>query len=149
MDKINDIDAKILRFIKDHEPINLQTIVSGLPDIYAVEFRVKQMCSSGHYTHSRTTDHSSFYIQQDVRTYLDDSVTKQEYMDAYRLTDQGQTVLQDYMHSTKKYRRELWLKNAWIPIIVAFATTVLANYLLPKLPQILKWASSILVGILS
>ena len=38
-----------------------------------------------------------------------------------------------------KEKRILWLKNAWIPFTVSLATTLLTNYLLPRLPQILQW----------
>lgn len=44
----------------------------------------------------------------------------------------------------KSQRRELWLKNLWLPVIVAFVTTVATNCILPRLPQILQWVSSIL-----
>ena len=46
----------------------------------------------------------------------------------------------------KKYENKLlWLKNAWIPIIVAFVTTLLTNYIIPKLPYLIK----LLFGFLS
>ncbi len=50
------------------------------------------------------------------------------------LTHEG---LHYFEHKALKFR-ELWLKNAWIPIVVAFITTLLSNYILPKLWQILK-----------
>lgn len=43
-----------------------------------------------------------------------------------------------YLVYCKAHRRELWLRSMWIPIIVAFVTTVLTNYLLPKLQQMLQ-----------
>lgn len=50
----------------------------------------------------------------------------------------------DYLAYYKKERHDLWLKNMWIPIIVSFATTVTVNYILPKLPLMLKWMGRIL-----
>lgn len=49
-----------------------------------------------------------------------------------------------YLAYCKARRRELWLKNLWIPVIVSFVTTVGTSYILPRLPQILQWASSFL-----
>lgn len=138
MPEINDIDIEILRFISQHEPVSLNFVINGLPNISAVAFRVKQMCSSGRYRAAATAVETGL-ITQDVRTFQDGRFLKQEYLDAYRLTDLGRKTLQDHDCSEKKHRRELWLKNAWIPIIVAFVTTLLTNYILPRLPQIIKW----------
>lgn len=51
------------------------------------------------------------------------------------LSDNGKR----YLLFLKNRTKHLWLENAWIPIIVAFATTLITNYILPKLPQIIKW----------
>ncbi len=50
----------------------------------------------------------------------------------------------NYIEWRKTRSRELWLKNAWIPIVVSFVTTLITNYILPLLPQILQWISSFL-----
>lgn len=57
------------------------------------------------------------------------------------------TLGQDYLAYYQQSRRDFWMVNAWIPIIVAFLTTVTTNYILPKLPQILQWLSSIFAGL--
>ena len=54
-----------------------------------------------------------------------------------------------YFELKSKEKRQLWLKNAWIPILVAFITTLSTNYILPMLPQMLKWLSRILERISS
>ena len=41
--------------------------------------------------------------------------------------------------------KELLAKSILLPTIVAFITTVLTNYIVPMLPQILKWINHILV----
>ncbi|MFB2021696.1 hypothetical protein ACEVJL_09415 [Pseudoflavonifractor sp. P01025] len=102
MPEINDIDAEILRFIRAHEPTSLDSIISGLPNISAVSFRVKQMCSSGRYHTPGTRDRNDWFITQDTRTFRDGTVLKEEYLDAYRLTDLGKKVLQDHEYSEKK-----------------------------------------------
>lgn len=49
-----------------------------------------------------------------------------------------------YFETKKADAKRLWLKNAWIPIIVAFITTLITNYILPKLPYLIKWFVRIL-----
>lgn len=70
---------------------------------------------------------------------------RMEVFDGYIISDTGKRYLQ-YRRST---RNNFWIKNAWIPIIVAFATTVLTNYMLPKLPLIIEWLTRILAKIFS
>lgn len=49
----------------------------------------------------------------------------------------------DYLAYYRKERRDLWLKNAWIPIIVSIVTTVAVNYILPMLPSTIEWLARI------
>lgn len=147
MSERNDLDMDILEFIKEHEPVSLSAIVLGLPGISEVEFRVKEMCPGRCYLAPRTqhTQHTNdrALIRQDVRTYLDGALTKEEYLDSYRLTDMGHKVLQDYRHTAKNKRRELWIKNAWIPILVSLATNLVIDGTKWLLPQIIEWLSHI------
>ena len=62
------------------------------------------------------------------------------YKDTCHITERGRR----YLAYCGAERRELWLKNVWIPIVVALITSALANYILPKLPQILQWAANTL-----
>lgn len=144
MPEHSDLDMQILEFIKRHEPTDLKSIVEGLPKISSAEFRVKQMCSSGHYTEARGINQHDFYIRQDVRTYQEGLLTKQEYLDSYQLTDSGRAVLQNYEYAKHKGRKELWLKNAWIPILVSLATNLVIDGTKWLLPQILERLSHIL-----
>jgi len=76
-----------------------------------------------------------------------------EYIPGYRgkllntchITDKGRDFLAKY----RDMRRDFWLKNAWIPIIVSLATTVSTNYILPKLPMLIEWFRHILSKIVS
>lgn len=43
-----------------------------------------------------------------------------------------------YRAYLKEQRKLFWLKNAWLPVLVSFLTTLITNYILPKLQQILK-----------
>ena len=57
----------------------------------------------------------------------------------YSLNSKGEAELQNYNTQKKNEKREFWLKNALIPVIVSFLTTSITMYLIPKLPSILKW----------
>ena len=140
MCELNDIDAAILRCIKTNEPISLKAIEASLPNISAIEFRVKAMCSTGHYTSAKATDNLHFYVEQVFKTTRDKyGCLKQEPIDAYRLTALGQKVLQDYDFSTRRKRRELWLKSVWLPILVTLATNLAISGIKWLLPQIQEW----------
>lgn len=59
-------------------------------------------------------------------------------LDTCHITDEGQ----DYLAYYHDMRRTRWIENAWIPIIVSFATTVATNYIIPKLPMLIEWISN-------
>lgn len=56
-------------------------------------------------------------------------------LDTCHITDRGRDFLAYY----RDMRRDIWLKNVWIPIIVSFVTTVSTNYIIPKLPMLTEW----------
>lgn len=62
-----------------------------------------------------------------------------------RITDEGRDYLISYRHN----RRMLWLKSVWIPVIVAFLTSICTHYLLPMLPALLEWLAHTLSKTLS
>lgn len=45
----------------------------------------------------------------------------------------------DYIIYYRQEKKDMWMKSAWIPIIVSFVTTLIANYILPMLPLLLEW----------
>ena len=134
---LSEIDAEILRYILQHEPVTIDNVEQAIPD-FSVEYRIQSMCKM------RNTGAFESAISRDTRNVQDGALTRIEYLNTYRLSDYGKKLLQDYDRSKKIYRKELWLKNAWIPIIVAFVTTLITNYMLPKLPLLIQWFASIL-----
>ena len=44
-----------------------------------------------------------------------------------------------YFDKKKKERQLLMLKSAWLPFTVSLLTTLTTYYILPMLPQIIKW----------
>lgn len=55
----------------------------------------------------------------------------------YRITVEDKALT--YFDDKVIYRKELLIKSVVLPVAVAFTTTLLTNYILPKLPQILQW----------
>ena len=150
-----ETDFQILRYIAKHGSTSISQLESRFPAMESLEYRVRQMATpqskssgSGHSSYRVPIPNTS-YLLEDYRDFKDGPFTKVEYLGTFHLTEFGRKAIQDHTQSTKSARKELWLKNAWIPIIVAFVTTVLTNYLIPKLPQILEWLSSILQRIFS
>ena len=59
----------------------------------------------------------------------------------YEMTDYGRKSLQDYLSQKRAAKRDLWLKNAWIPILVTIATNLLIvgiKALLPLIQELLR-----------
>ena len=49
----------------------------------------------------------------------------------------------DYLIYCRQRKKELWLKNAWIPILVTIVTNLIIDGLKCLSPQIQQWLSSI------
>ena len=149
MDTLTDIDARILEYVSQHRSVHIDSIKKDLSDISSVEYRI-ELLSTPEYAYvsgfslpipKRNTSYLTEYQDFTLNGPLDINLQRTGY---YQLTELGQKELQDYLYKKKTETKELWLKNAWIPIIVSFVTTVITNYILPKLPQIIKWLSDIL-----
>lgn len=143
---LNEIDVRILKFVKKRGSVSIEEIECEMRDISAVPLRVKQLA-----TYDREVCaglslaiEDTAYLEEECRKYTEDHISHSEPIGLYHITQFGEKSLQDFEHKTSSHKRELWLKNAWIPIIVSFITTSVTNYILPKLPQILQWFASIL-----
>lgn len=120
--EITDNEIKILEYIKTNKNVSTEQLKAMFPEIDAIDLRVKRM-----------------YLYKNPSPLLKSNVI--ETVHVYNLTEQGLKALQDHALYKKKRTRELWLKNAWIPIIVSVTTTLLTHYILPWLIQILKSAT--------
>ena len=58
----------------------------------------------------------------------------------FYLTHEGYS----YFEIKKADNKRLWLKSAWIPIIVSFVSYMLLNYIMPTLLSLLKYLYNIL-----
>ena len=149
MEPLNDIDAKILQYIARHGSADMTAIKAHFRSIAAIEYRVKTLASPEYRyipnTPISTPKPNSSYLHERTTSSVDEiGCAHVKHLGIYELTEFGQRALQNYTQAARTAQKELWLKNAWIPIIVSLVTTVTANYILPKLPQILQWIASIL-----
>lgn len=64
--------------------------------------------------------------------------------DIFCIAPLGKKALQDYQKQNKVDKRMLWLKNAWIPILVSIATNLIIDGMRQLLPLIQEWVSSFL-----
>lgn len=82
---------------------------------------------------------NSNYISEEFDSNSNGYSAPRKSLNIFHITDFGKATLQDHIAKKKSDKSELWLKNAWIPIIVSFVTTILTIHIVPKLPLILKW----------
>ena len=148
---LTEIDAKVLQFIDSRGTADTAAIKKKFPDT-AIEYRLKKMSTpevkyitSGF---SVPIENTCFLHEQTEETVIN-GIFHVKGLGIYELTEYGTQVLENYLPAKHSARKDLWLKNAWIPIIVSFVTSAIANYILPKLPQILRWAANTLSKIAS
>lgn len=148
---LTEIDAKVLQFIDSRGTADTAAIKKKFPDT-AIEYRLKKMSTpevkyitSGF---SVPIENTCFLHEQTEETVIN-GIFHVKGLGIYELTEYGTQVLENYLAAKHSARKDLWLKNAWIPIIVSFVTSAIANYILPKLPQILRWAANTLSKIAS
>lgn len=135
-----DFDLDILRLLRDSQPLSESEIEKKLPKVQAVPLRIRDLSA-------RPSDvfpgslydfpPNISYLRPENGRYLGPRTR-------YVLTPLGMKTLQDAALTRRKDRRDLWLRNAWIPILVSLLTNLILGALQQLLPQILQWASSFL-----
>ena len=142
---LSENDFKILGYIRSHEPATIEDVDRALPEVDSVPFRIAQMRGQK-YQRSGAAQHTepntSYLHEKITRVVEEDTGTITNLLITYTLTDLGRAALQDYELTQKSQRRELWLKNAWIPIIVTIVTTLVIRALEWLFPLIQGWFSS-------
>lgn len=143
MKTLSKLDYKIISFISTHEPASKKDIKNRFKRVNTIDYRLKRL--SRHDTCGTMFIANTSIIEPQQHSIENG---KMEY-DNYVVTEKGKTMLQDYLQFTKIERFNLWLKNAWIPIIVSFVTTCISIHIVPKLPLIIKWFAHTLSRIFS
>ena len=143
---LTDNDVKILKFIKRHQPTSLKDIEHAMSKVSSIQYRVEELA-----THDRKyfqnfsipIDNTS-YIEEDYENVKDEAtgITHTKPLGLYSLSEFGEKALQDYEFEALLRRKELWLKNAWIPILVTVVTNLAISGIKWLLPLIQGWFSS-------
>lgn len=147
MVELTDTDSKILRFIKKRGFASITDMERAMPEISSIRYRVEQLSTPEYrkiHSISIPMENTSFLVEDYETVNLDSGKTKRNHLGIYRLTAFGDKALQDYEQKRTTYRRELWLKNAWIPILVSLVTNLLIHGLTELWPLIKEWLVHIL-----
>ena len=142
---LTENDVKILKYVRSHQPVHISQIERSLHGIASISYRVETLAKPEyrHYDHFCEAIKNSSYLEQEYENVTDEhGLTHSNPLGIFTLTDFGRKALQDHETSAKVHRRELWLKNAWIPILVSVATNLAIRALGWLLPLIQQWASS-------
>lgn len=144
---LSDIDYYILDFIALKQPVGIEELREKFLSVQSLDYRI-HILSTPEYEYVRSgrmAIENSYCLQEAYEEKISESgFTSLEYLQIYSLTELGQKLLQDHKISTKKARKNLWLKNAWIPILVSLATNLVLRGIGQLLPLIQQWVSSFL-----
>ena len=129
---LSENDFKVLEYIRSHGPTTVEDVERALPDVDSVPFRIAQMRGQTYRRSGgaqRTKLNASYLHEKITHVAEEDTETITDFRITYTLTDLGRTALQDYKLTQKSQRRELWFKNAWIPILVTIAAALVIRAL--------------------
>lgn len=140
MIELTETDFKLLKFISENEPVGIEKIKAKLSDIDSIEYRISQLKNMEY----RTVASIQIPIENTSYVYEEYDYDNGKSLGIYSATDMGKKALQDYCHKQNKSKKEFWLKNAWIPILVTIATNIVIGGIKQLWPLIQQWFSSIL-----
>lgn len=146
LDNLSPHDFKIIEYINKFESVSKNQIIEQFENqIDSIELRLSLLSERSYINRKHTNLDTGYIIEEyDLSNKTAIGAPIPISKNSYHVSPYGKKILQDYLTKQKNETRNLWLKSAWIPIITAFITTLLTNYILPMLPQILKWLTNIL-----
>ena len=124
-------DFQILEFVSKNKPVKIEQIKNRFKNLTSIEERISRLSEPKFSKLGIFVKNTSVIIP-----IVDNNAI------AYITTDWGETVLQDYKISQRNSNKRMWLKNAWIPIIVTIATNLLVIGIKALLPLILELFSN-------
>ncbi len=115
MYQLTEYDARILTFISGAGSATIDDVQRRFPSIDSAQHRVRLLSSAD----------CAMLSQDCVYRKSDFGSLCREDLGIYRLTPSGKKALEDFRTERKTHKRELWLKSVWLPMLVAFGTTIL------------------------
>ena len=151
-DTLSASDYQILNYINKNGPISKEKLTRRFAKVEALDFRLEKLKEKDYQYHGRHPEQipGSSYIEEETERSLGESnrpIIK--YLGIYMLTDFGRVALQDYRIKNKIDLKMMWVKHAWIPILVSLATNLAINEMRQSLLWSLGWLASFLSKILS
>lgn len=83
-------------------------------------------------------ENSNYIIEEFEYIVGNDGSTNTISKNSFHISELGKKTLQDFLSNKRSERINLWLKNAWIPIIVSLSTVLIADVLKWLLLRILQ-----------
>lgn len=112
--QITACDAEVLRYFRKHGPAPTADAKKALPDIGSAEHRIAALAKP-----------DTGLLAEDADTSYEPMRPLHVGLGVYRITPKGELALDDYLAEQERHRKELWLKNMWLPIAVSFVTALL------------------------
>lgn len=136
---LEHLDYKILDYVSKFDKVTKKDVISHFSkSISDIEYRFNLLCKE---TYKEPFMYPG-YIAIEYKEVTDSSgVTHFEPTGYFYLSNSGRKALNDYKEAQRRERRTLWLKNAWIPILVTIATNIALS--------VLKWLLQLILRLLS
>lgn len=134
--ELTDLDYRILRHFRDNSHCTIEDAQKHLPDIESLEYRIRTLATP-EYTTGLYLNHAienTRYLDEDYESHLKNGVTSYSYLGTFSISTYGRKVLQDHEVAEKNRKKDIWLVNAKIPIIVTIITNLVIygiQWLLP------------------
>ena len=145
VEQLTAIDFRILSYFRDHSPASIDNARKALPDIVEIEYRIKYMATYDTYRNAYFREYipNTSCLKLNMRKATDSQthITTHESLDTYSITTLGRKTLQDYEIAEKQRKKDMWLQNAKIPILVTIITNLVIDgtkWLLPLILQSLS-----------
>lgn len=143
IENLTDTDYRILKFFKNNSPASIEDVSKHLPDIEAIEYRIKILATSEYkqlHNISLPIDNTKC-LKEDYEEYTENGFIAYRYLGTFNITILGKKALQDYEIAEKQRKKDMWLQNAKIPILVTIITNLIIDgtkWLLPLILQLLS-----------
>lgn len=142
--ELTDLDYRILKYFRDNSPSTIEDAQKHLPDIESLEYRIRTLATPEYTTnlYINYAIENTRLLDEDYEIHTNNGFSSTTYLGTFNISILGRKVLQDYEVTEKQRKKDMWLANGKIPIIVALITTLIINWLPKLLPLITQWLSS-------
>ena len=131
MYQLTDNDAQLLAFINKTGPTEIARLQDKFSGIKTITLRLQTL----------TSRDVGFLSQKQIYHRDGAGELYREDSGINSLTPLGIKALEDYQYSRKLRIRDLWFKNAWLPILVSIAANLAIAGIRQLWPLIQQWLS--------